>query len=73
MVESGSNNYIDYFDGISILDALLNPPRPVSRFISPVGDVVSRPVDDIDKKLISFLMGEKVYFTDEEVEKYFIE
>jgi hypothetical protein len=73
MVESGSNNYVDYFDGASILDALLNPPKPVSKFVSPVIDIVHRPIDDTDIKLISFLMGRKVYFSQEELEKYIIE
>lgn len=73
MVESGSNEYIDYFDGASLLDALLNSSRPVSGFISPVENIVRRPVDDIDKKLIGFLKGKKVYFSKEEIEKYIIE
>ncbi|MFZ3301455.1 MAG: hypothetical protein WA152_01930 [Microgenomates group bacterium] len=74
MVESGSNNYIDYFDGISILDALLNPSKPVARFVSPVDNsVIHKPVDQTDVKLIGFLTGRKVYFTEEEINKYIIE
>lgn len=74
MVEVRSNNYVDYFDGESSLDALLNPPKPVARFVSPVDNtVIHKPIDETDVKLIGFLVGRKVYFSEAELEKYIID
>lgn len=73
MVELLPNEFVDFFDGESALQSLLNPPKPVVRFISPVGDITHKPVDDTDLKLIGFLTGRKVYFTDEEIKRYIIE
>lgn len=73
MSELWSNDFIDYYDGDSVLDSLLNPPEQTKRFIPPLGVVRSKPVDNTDTKLVSFLKGKKVYFTDEEIEQYIIE
>ena len=73
MVELWPNISTDFFDGNKVLDALLNPPKPVARFVLPVADVESKPVDETDSKLISYLMGRKVCFSEEELDKYIIE
>lgn len=73
MVESTSNKDIDYFDGQKILLRLLTIQKPITRFVYPIEVTSSKPVDLTDIKLIGFLKGLKVCFTQEELERYVID
>lgn len=73
MSEFWPNMSTDYFDGNTILDSLLSLEKLAEKFIPPVDNVKHKPVDDTDVKLIGYLTGRKVYFSEEELKKYIIE
>jgi len=75
MVESLSNFFgdsVDYFDGPSKLESLLNPVAPTIKRFQFVENVKFKPIDETDLKLISYLQGKKVYFSEEELNRYII-
>jgi len=72
MVEVVNNIWLDCFDGQASLRLLIDPPPPSRvRLIDPIV-FESKPPNETDEKFVSFLRGEKVYFTAGEIDKHLI-
>lgn len=59
------------FDGQRILDEMFGVKRFKKRIPSKY-DVVSKDPDDLHARLIVFLKGEKVFFTEAEINEYIL-
>lgn len=59
------------FDGQKVLEEMFGIKRFEER-VPPKSDVVSKEPDELDCRLIGFLKGKKVIFTESELDEYIL-